>query len=611
MDKKSMTLEEYFTTLRETPAITSGELEAIIDAPVHHPWYHRHFEQWGWKSGMIAAAVGTVLIGMTLLLFGGEGKPKRERQQATASKSIGSSATKRGGKEGRKARASGKSGGSKREAARTLGPLISDEPEELAAAEAPSGKAPVEGNVRVENKTPREVRLETPSSTLSLPKTIERPITKTSNVSISEADVSRSSQSSTVKVERKAMAPRMSPSHDYDTLVLRDRKIPVEIPDDVDNLKYVVPVDTASDQSTRAARDRQPILLNSGASVTTATVDGVRMAELRDDELAKLGVYIRPNGSVVIYVSGSTRSSRNGSTFQQSYAACTFNAKGSRTVAVDRSEIPPGVQPTGFPLYVTDVAGARKLFERTPSTIHLSDAMQSFVDSLDRIELARPYSVHELIPIRINLRKRVMDASEPNYERPDDLVLWYRPSDNLLGRLPSCMRNEVKAELIALPGALNRSARGAYAQSREELAPDMRHIYDSLRAANRNRFPSCSSAATERVARNPYLDMWRSRAGAILGTAVSPDPIGEDLQVSYRLGARRTVRIDLYDVLGRHERSLLKEATIDKGEFSGTYSLFGIRGGIYLVVITTDKGEQGVQRIMVERDHTPIESTKR
>lgn len=84
MDRNATTLEEYFTKLRETPAITSSELHAMVDRPVHHPWY-RPRSRWGMNAG-VAAVAGAMIVGTALIIGGGDAneKPKRKHPAKTA-----------------------------------------------------------------------------------------------------------------------------------------------------------------------------------------------------------------------------------------------------------------------------------------------------------------------------------------------------------------------------------------------------------------------------------------------------------------------------------------------------------------------------------------------
>lgn len=84
-------------------------------------------------------------------------------------------------------------------------------------------------------------------------------------------------------------------------------------------------------------------------------------------------------------------------------------------------------------------------------------------------------------------------------------------------------------------------------------------------------------------------------------TALYPNPARNRTTVSFVLSEPRTVAFSIHDLLGKR--------VLDGGSISGTASgnyekeldLHELTAGVYLLVITTDKGEQSIQRLVIEK----------
>lgn len=82
-------------------------------------------------------------------------------------------------------------------------------------------------------------------------------------------------------------------------------------------------------------------------------------------------------------------------------------------------------------------------------------------------------------------------------------------------------------------------------------------------------------------------------------TLAAPVGTGGDLHVALP-GHRSRVRIELFDALGRSAK-LLHNGSLDAGERSIFLDRRGLATGVYLVRLTTEKGEQVVTRVVVVR----------
>ena len=85
-------------------------------------------------------------------------------------------------------------------------------------------------------------------------------------------------------------------------------------------------------------------------------------------------------------------------------------------------------------------------------------------------------------------------------------------------------------------------------------------------------------------------------------TSLFPNPVrSSSLSVSCTFDESRTVGIGLYDIAGRKLKSVDESAHASAGTWTREYPLDDVPPGVYLLAIITDRGEQTVRQVMVER----------
>lgn len=157
---------------------------------------------------------------------------------------------------------------------------------------------------------------------------------------------------------------------------------------------------------------------------------------------------------------------------------------------------------------------------------------------------------------------------EPGQQgRTADVHLWYLPTREFIDLLPDRYRDPLRREV------------------------------ETIAAVQREKLPI--GAACERLTgEQTFLDICRTRGGALYDGSLTQNPNLKTITVSYRVHEPRTTSISIHDINGRFVRTLQEPTSV--GELNHlTIGIDDISSGTYLVVIRSDKGEQLVQRLIV------------
>lgn len=99
----------------------------------------------------------------------------------------------------------------------------------------------------------------------------------------------------------------------------------------------------------------------------------------------------------------------------------------------------------------------------------------------------------------------------------------------------------------------------------------------------------------------PLQESSRSSQGAVASTSVYPNPATDGgATLSYILTEDRTISVHLHDLSGTPVQTLVDpiRRLAGRGQLAFTWST--LPKGIYLVVLSTDRGEQAVQRLIIQ-----------
>lgn len=131
------------------------------------------------------------------------------------------------------------------------------------------------------------------------------------------------------------------------------------------------------------------------------------------------------------------------------------------------------------------------------------------------------------------------------------VILWYEPKPEVLALLPKAVNNE----------------------------------YESILTGN---VPaSCV-----------YFEACQNNKGTISKCMLYPNPMADAFQVDIELGEDRKISICLTDIFGKKIKDIVTNEAQGKGLHSYETQLNNLSEGMYLVHITSDKGEQIVQRLL-------------
>lgn len=367
------------------------------------------------------------------------------------------------------------------------------------------------------------------------------------------------------------------------------------------NIQIAVPATAQPVEVTETTRntDRNP------PPSAPVNIQNIKMLELSNDELLALGIERTDGGAVTVY-----EKNKNG---EVTYM--TYSTKGT-TIN------PAAVSTRTFPFFgaealrmITDDHGAQRMTsykdpnsaktEITANTItstvflpnnndiNRSTVVEVYGKGKNKITKERPATPEEIRAFQEGDKKqqeldknintlirasRWIAVSLPTgiaYTEQDslnkrwrpDLILWFEPTPELIAHLPERYRSTIEQEV---------------------------HLAD------------ISSDASSKPVQSPgdaYLDLWRTRAGAITNSMMMPNPAPASEQhasIHYTLDQPRTTSINLRDLTGSVLRQVAGAQARATGEWQEEVSLGTLTPGMYLITIETDRGEYVVQRLIVQ-----------
>ncbi|MBS1538548.1 MAG: T9SS type A sorting domain-containing protein [Bacteroidetes bacterium] len=177
--------------------------------------------------------------------------------------------------------------------------------------------------------------------------------------------------------------------------------------------------------------------------------------------------------------------------------------------------------------------------------------------------------VGKLIPVRVSLGNEAKNSSSA------EIIYWFYPSPTFIDKLPERYKNQLQAEVRAIT-----------------------KTEDSLK--NKPTIPDKPLSPNE-TGEYKYTDVARSQSGAIAISAIGPNPAHDRTTIFYSLTAERTVSVALYDFSGRLVRTLATTDRVSAGEHHEiTVNVGQLPTGAYLVTLLTDRGEQAIQRLIIQ-----------
>lgn len=199
--------------------------------------------------------------------------------------------------------------------------------------------------------------------------------------------------------------------------------------------------------------------------------------------------------------------------------------------------------------------GVKVIFEkrRLSMNSHLESINEQLADNIRKHikSLEQDEYINSMIAIRI----------PTNNKHTDGFILWYYPSQELIDALPQRYRETLTKEFNL----------------------------------SRNNEAICGLKIDTDTT---YLNIWRLCSGAIENLKVYPNPVVNVLKVQFYLKEARMISYSLYNTDGNKIKDLSKAKNYNTGLVEYNCDLSSIPNGIYMLVATSDKGEQVVSRII-------------
>jgi hypothetical protein len=238
-----------------------------------------------------------------------------------------------------------------------------------------------------------------------------------------------------------------------------------------------------------------------------------------------------------------------------------------------------------YPLVIThqsiDITGERKsqaqFFGNQQDSLNVPEQYQKEIAGLFDLYSDAPTEkkniqnfplVGKLIPVRVSLGNVVENQSSA------EIIYWFYPSSAFVNKLPDRYKNQVRSEVLAIA-----------------------KIEDSPATKS----PSDTPLLPNETGEYKYTDVVRSQSGAIVISAIGPNPAHDRTTIFYSLAAERTVNVAIYDFSGRFIGTLATTGRVSAGEqHEVSVNVGQLSTGAYLITLLTDRGEQAIQRLIIQ-----------
>lgn len=289
--------------------------------------------------------------------------------------------------------------------------------------------------------------------------------------------------------------------------------------------------------------------------------------------------------------------------------------------------------------------GDGKVSARAYDSLVKGTGVDSLKEELHR-KAEASFRFDEMIPIVVHA-DYLRSASTVGYAgRGSDcspvLILWYDATPEVLALLPHNWRERMVDYETMYPALANRrrmeehlrqrieeqekDRRDQELKSREEPTGQKRSIErlgerrgssNSLSDANGvkgseksttvERRPTQTSISDERLQSEPISPGGEGVerpgslevSGALSKMMISPNPVEEQGLLSFHLTAKRNLALSLHTMSGYRIAVLLEDASYDPDDHQYAIDFSTIPPGLYLLVLSSDRGEQLMQRVVV------------
>lgn len=299
-------------------------------------------------------------------------------------------------------------------------------------------------------------------------------------------------------------------------------------------------------------------------SDASVDISGANLIELGTLDLARLG--IKPDSTGVWVM---TENDGSPLALHVSMGGMQFSQDATVTEVTPLPSVPP---------LITDDRGTRRMFSYDDAEVdpELAGRIKALPEnSPERAELQLEMSrkaalkvetnLNSLIPILVKTGRSYTIADSLAKRWRPDCIIWLRPTSEVIARFPEPIRSRIEREVAAVR---------------------------SMTTADGTVMPNITGE-------KPYLDIFRTTSGAVGISTIFPNPARGRTALAYRVAEDRILTVSLHRIDGGLVRRLVEGRSVKRGEGSIDLDLEGMGPGIYLVAITTEKGEHTAQRLVI------------
>lgn len=99
----------------------------------------------------------------------------------------------------------------------------------------------------------------------------------------------------------------------------------------------------------------------------------------------------------------------------------------------------------------------------------------------------------------------------------------------------------------------------------------------------------------------PQVQPHGTVSNVIITTSIFPNPAREKTMIRFSLSEPRDVGFSIHDLLGKRVAESGSVSAASSGDYVHEIDVRNLKAGVYLIVLTTDKGEQSIQRLVIEK----------
>lgn len=229
--------------------------------------------------------------------------------------------------------------------------------------------------------------------------------------------------------------------------------------------------------------------------------------------------------------------------------ASVFSVKKRMTTAVDINVLSPADSDLSKPADSFSLNVTRNIKELMNSRdTHSANQRLEALHALNEAEDTYFADLNHFIPIRVFTSKDKSTAT----------VLWYEVTPKFVSLLPEFYQKEFAT--VVYEGGINKAESPAISY--------------------------CSIPST---------------GGALSGVKLTPNPANNITRLTYIQSDERAVSVALHDLLGHVVKELFTTDPRPKGEYTIVLNIEGVKEGLYLLVLRSDKGEQIIQRLIIQK----------